>query len=219
MSLFKAIDRGGEGVEDAARAQARCKVSLADHCERDYPFKMNSLNRDPRVWRAVAENAAAGWMETPAGHVRAAFGAGGLKPADEKREGDGASPIGRWPVLFGYYRADRLERPDSAITLRPLHEDDGWCDAPADRAYNRPVRRPYKASHEEMWREDELYDLVLVLGHNHAPPHPGMGSAIFLHCKRGDYEPTRGCVAIARADLIAWLGEARPGDLIEISKA
>jgi L,D-peptidoglycan transpeptidase YkuD (ErfK/YbiS/YcfS/YnhG family) len=180
---------------------------------------MNSLNRDPRVWRAVAESGSGSWMETPAGRVRAAFGAGGLKPAEEKREGDGASPVGRWPVLFGYFRSDRLERPESAIALRPIREDDGWCDASRDRAYNRPVRLPYAASHEEMRRTDELYDIVLVLGHNHAPPQPEMGSAIFLHCKRGDYEPTRGCVAIDRDDLIAWLAAARPGDFIEISDA
>ena len=84
----------------------------------------------------------------------------------------------------------------------------------ADPAYNRPVRRPYPASHEAMWREDGLYDLILVLGHNDDPPEPGLGSAIFLHCKRGDYEPTEGCVALDPDDVRALLRVLRPGDRI-----
>jgi L,D-peptidoglycan transpeptidase YkuD (ErfK/YbiS/YcfS/YnhG family) len=67
-----------------------------------------------------------------------------------------------------------------------------------------------------MWREDGLYDVVVVLGHNDDPPVPGMGSAIFLHCARPDFTPTQGCVALARADLEAVLALAGPGSAIEV---
>lgn len=148
--------------------------------------------------------------------VRAAFGRTGLIAERDKREGDGATPIGCYALREAYYRPDRLAAPETALTLHEIRPEDGWCDDPRDPAYNRPVRRPYPASHEKMWREDELYDLVVVLGHNDAPPAPLAGSAIFLHCKHGDDQPTEGCVAIAREDLIDFLARARPGDVLEI---
>ena len=94
--------------------------------------------------------------------------------------------------------------------------ENGWCDDPADPAYNRPVILPYPASAEAMWREDEIYDIVVVLGHNDDPVESGMGSAIFLHLARPGYPPTQGCVAIARSDLEALLAVATPGDAVEI---
>ncbi|MHA6287921.1 L,D-transpeptidase family protein [Maricaulis sp. CAU 1757] len=163
------------------------------------------------------------WMVSPEGRfeladrtVRAALGKGGVTKASDKREGDGATPLGRWPVRRVLYRADRVVRPDTVLPVRALRPDDGWCDAPDDPAYNRPVRRPYAASHETLWREDGLYDIIVVLGHNDDPPVPGAGSAIFLHCKRGDYEPTEGCVALAPSDLRDFLKAARPGDHLVI---
>ncbi|WP_203291077.1 L,D-transpeptidase family protein [Maricaulis parjimensis] len=157
-----------------------------------------------------------GQMALGARTVRAALGKEGITDASAKREGDGATPLGRYPLRRVYYRADRVARPETALPVRQIRKDDGWCDAPDDAAYNRPVRLPYKASHEELWREDGLYDLILVLGHNDDPPVPGLGSAIFLHCKRGDYEPTQGCVALDPADVTELLAQARPGDHIVI---
>ena len=102
------------------------------------------------------------------------------------------------------------------MPVEAIRRDDGWCDAPDDDAYNRPVALPYPASAERMWREDDVYDLVVVLGHNDDPVMPGMGSAIFLHLARPDYAPTEGCVALARADLEALLAVAGPEDALEI---
>ena len=106
--------------------------------------------------------------------------------------------------------------PATALPVRPLAEDDGWCDDPAHPDYNRPVKRPFPASHEAMWRDDHLYDIVVVLGHNDDPPRPPLGSAIFLHLAKPDYAPTEGCIALARPDLEAVLALAAPGDALEI---
>jgi L,D-peptidoglycan transpeptidase YkuD (ErfK/YbiS/YcfS/YnhG family) len=154
--------------------------------------------------------------ETPAREVACVLGPGGVVPAQAKREGDGATPAGRWPMRRALYRPDRGAAPASGLPLAAIRPDDGWCDAPDDPAYNRPVRLPYPASAEAMWREDGLYDVVVVLGHNDDPPVPGMGSAIFLHCARPDFTPTQGCVALARADLEAVLALAGPGSAIEV---
>lgn len=152
------------------------------------------------------------------GEVRAAFGRGGVVEADAKREGDGATPLGTWPLLRVLYRADRVAAPRTTLPVTPLAPEDGWCDDPADAFYNRPVTHPYPASAERLWREDGLYDVVVVLAHNDAPPVPGLGSAIFLHCARPDYAPTEGCVAVARDDLLAVLREAKPGDALTIGR-
>jgi L,D-peptidoglycan transpeptidase YkuD (ErfK/YbiS/YcfS/YnhG family) len=151
------------------------------------------------------------------GHgVKAAFGKGGLKPAAEKREGDGASPIGVWPMRRVLYRPDKGPAPQTNLPVEAIHREDGWCDSPHDPAYNRPVALPHETSAERLWRDDDVYDLVVVLGHNDDPVIPGAGSAIFLHLARPDYGPTEGCVALARADLEALLAEAKPGDALEI---
>ncbi len=151
--------------------------------------------------------------------VRCALGPAGVTAADEKREGDGATPLGAWPMLRVLYRPDRGAAPKTALPVEAIARYDGWCDDPADPAYNRPVKLPYPASCERMWREDELYDIVVVLAHNDDPPVPGLGSAIFLHCAKPGYPPTQGCVALARADLETLLEKAQPGEALEIRQA
>ena len=143
-----------------------------------------------------------------------ALGAGGMTA--DKREGDGATPIGRYPLRRVLYRPDRLSAPETRLPIEAIGPEDGWCDAPADPQYNRPVRLPYAASHEKLWREDGVYDIVVILGHNDDPPVAGAGSAIFLHVARTGYAPTEGCVALALDDLQRVLSGCGPGDHIEI---
>jgi L,D-peptidoglycan transpeptidase YkuD (ErfK/YbiS/YcfS/YnhG family) len=118
-----------------------------------------------------------------------------------KREGDGATPVGCWGLVAVLYRSDRGRRPPTRLPVRPIRSGDGWCDAPADRNYNRPVRHPYPASAERLWRDDGLYDLVVVLGHNARPRVRGAGSAVFMHLARPGYRPTEGCIALRREHL------------------
>jgi L,D-peptidoglycan transpeptidase YkuD (ErfK/YbiS/YcfS/YnhG family) len=122
-----------------------------------------------------------------------------------KREGDGRSPIGLLPLRRVLYRADRGPAPETTAPVEPIGRSDGWCDDPHDESYNRPVRLPYPARHEMLWRDDAIYDLVGVLGWNDDPVRRGEGSAIFLHVARPDYAPTEGCVALALPDLRAAL--------------
>jgi len=149
--------------------------------------------------------------------TRCALGPSGVVDAATKREGDGASPAGAWPLRRVLYRPDRRAAPTTALPVAPLDPSDGWCDAPADGAYNRQVRLPYPASAERLWRDDGVYDLIVVLGYNDDPVIRGAGSAIFLHLARPDFTPTAGCVALAAADLEALLALAKPGDALVIS--
>lgn len=167
------------------------------------------------IFKATAD----GILDIGERRVRCALGPAGVVPAASKREGDGASPAGIWPIREVIYRPDRGPPPATEFRVRAMTENDGWCDDPADPEYNRHVKLPYPASAETLWREDGLYDIVVVLGHNDDPPVPGLGSAIFLHICRPGYPPTEGCVAIARADLEELLDRAKPGDAIQIAQA
>lgn len=155
---------------------------------------------------SLSRSATRGWLAIGERRVRCALGRGGQRAL--KREGDGATPIGSFKLINAFYRADRILRPTSALPLRSLRRDDGWCDAAGDRNYNRHVRHPYTASAERMWREDGLYDVVVVLDYNVRPRVAERGSAIFLHCARDGFEPTEGCVAVRRADLLRMLAAA-----------
>src|SRR6185312_13103750 len=124
------------------------------------------------IFTALAADRSHGEVVWPGHRVKAAFGKGGLKPAAQKREGDGASPIGAWPLRRVLWRPDKGRRPRTALPVEPISREDGWCDAPSDPAYNRPVTLPYPASAERLWRDDDVYDLVVVLGHNDDPVTP-----------------------------------------------
>lgn len=156
------------------------------------------VSQDQDVWRARYGPRA--W--------RCAIGTGGIKPAAEKREGDGATPLGCYALRRVMFRPDRLAAPETRLAVAPLSPADGWCDDPSHAAYNRPVRLPFAASHERLWRDDRIYDVIVVLGHNDDPRVAGFGSAIFLHAARADYAPTQGCVALAMPDLLEFLNDA-----------
>ena len=133
-----------------------------------------------------------------------------------KREGDGASPAGRWRLLSVHYRTDRIRRPATGLPNRAIHATDGWCDAPADRNYNRRVKLPYAASAEALWRTDSVYDIVVVLNHNTRPRIRNGGSAIFIHLARTGFTPTEGCVALSQRDLRLVLAHANHTTTISI---
>ncbi len=156
----------------------------------------------------------AGRLSWPGGGALAACGRGGVRL--DKREGDGASPLGRFALLRCFYRPDRIAPPSTALPIAALRPNDGWVDDPADRQYNRLVSLPYPAHHERMWRPDGLYDLVVVIGYNTDPPVADRGSAIFLHVARPDFAPTEGCIAVARDVLAGLLGRVGPGSTITI---
>lgn len=145
-------------------------------------------------------------------HMPVQIGRGGLSAA--KREGDGATPLGRLRILALLYRADRLPRP--ARWARPIGPRDLWCDAPDHPAYNQPVRAPFKPSHERLFRADPLYDIILVTDWNYPSAIPGRGSAIFVHQRRRLGFPTAGCLALGRADLLALARRLRRGAEIDI---
>jgi L,D-peptidoglycan transpeptidase YkuD (ErfK/YbiS/YcfS/YnhG family) len=168
------------------------------------------------VVRRAPGNPREGRLALAHGVRRAALGRSGIKAL--KREGDGATPLGCFPLRQVLYRADRVARPRTPLPCRQIRANDGWCDDPADRNYNRLIKLPSKRSAEGLKRADHLYDLVLVLGYNERPRVRGKGSAIFAHLARPGFTPTDGCLALSRHDLTMLLAELRPGSTIVVTR-
>ena len=168
------------------------------------------------IIKAIAEkpNDTTGRLIAGALDVRCAFGRSGL--TEHKIEGDGATPIGKWPLRQLFHRPDRSPLPKTDLPVSEIRPDSGWCDDPAHEDYNRLVRLPFTASHEALWRDDALYDLMIPMGYNDEVITPGKGSAIFFHLARDNYQPTEGCVAIAGAHMRALLPALSPQTILQV---
>jgi len=141
----------------------------------------------------------------------AVIGRNGFAAPGAKREGDGKTPSGIYPLTlaFGYDQSVK-----SAMPYRQATEDDLWVDDPDAPDYNTWVKRggTKARSFEELRRKDALYRYGLVIGYNTDPIVKGRGSAIFLHIWKGRTSPTAGCVATAEKDvlrILEWLDPAR----------
>ncbi len=170
------------------------------------------------VWTVTPnkDDSRQGRLTGPLVDMPCALGKHGVVLEADGREGDGKTPAGTYPLRRIFYRPDRQQVPITDLPVLPLSPELGWCDAPGSPHYNKLVRLPFGASHERMWRDDPLYDLVLVLGHNDDPVVPGMGSAIFLHVARDGYTPTMGCVALQVDDMCRFLRQIGPNDYVKI---
>ncbi|MCK0532214.1 L,D-transpeptidase family protein [Sphingobium agri] len=159
-------------------------------------------------------DSATGRLRAGALDIACALGRSGVCAPAHKREGDGCTPLGEWPLRGVLLRPGKIDPAAIQLSWRWVREGDGWSDDPADPAYNRPVHLPRPFSAESLLREDDAYDVIVILGHNDAPPVPGQGSAIFLHLSEG--RPTAGCIAIDRGDMLKLLPMLAPGDTVEI---
>lgn len=159
------------------------------------------IRKENAVLRVLVKSAGdrRGILEFGRLRLPCALGKSGI--TSRKREGDGATPRGRWALRGILYRPDRGLRPRSGLLARAIRASDGWCDAPEDRNYNRPVSLPYPASSERLCRDDRLYNLIVPLGYNDGPRARYRGSAIFMHIAREGFSPTEGCVALRPEDM------------------
>ncbi len=150
------------------------------------------------------------------GNIRVPCKLGRTGSAFLKREGDGSTPRGLWPMRRVLARRSSWGWLRTGLAFRFIAPSDGWCDAPSDRNYNRQVALPYPASHEELWRQDHLYDVVVILGHNDRPRVAGLGSAVFFHLADPAGGPTAGCIAVSAKDMRKVLALCGPKTKIRV---
>src|SRR5689334_21534254 len=152
---------------------------------------------------AAAGDPRRGWLTADGWTVPVALGRGVIKA--NKSEGDGGTPRGTYYPLRLWWRADRHVRPRTFLPIRTIRRDDAWCEDPADRHYNQPVRRRDGEDGDRLTRDDHLYDFIVEIDHNAAPRIAGRGSAVFLHLARPDFSPTAGCVSMTKSSMLRLL--------------
>jgi L,D-peptidoglycan transpeptidase YkuD (ErfK/YbiS/YcfS/YnhG family) len=133
------------------------------------------------------------------------LGKSGVIAAADKKEGDGKTPLGTFPLRQLLYRADRVPRPETGLRVEILTAETGWCEDPAHPDYNKKITLPHPAGHDRMMREDNIYDYTVVIGYNDAPVSAGKGSAVFMHLARFEFTPTQGCIGLRPEDMRAVL--------------
>jgi L,D-peptidoglycan transpeptidase YkuD (ErfK/YbiS/YcfS/YnhG family) len=146
--------------------------------------------------------------------IPVALGRGGIRA--NKLEGDGGTPRGTFKLRQMWWRADRMARPRTLLPARVIRADDAWSEDPADRNYNRPVRRKPGEPGDRLARTDHLYDVIIELDHNTRPRVARRGSAVFIHLAREGFAPTAGCVALKGDALKRLLARVGPNTRIEI---
>lgn len=153
--------------------------------------------------RTAAGTRTRGWLTAGGLAWPVALGRGGILA--NKREGDGGTPRGTFRPLRLWWRPDRNPRPETGLPVRPITPSDAWCEDPADRHYNQPIRIPAGTGGDRLRRDDHLYDFIIEIDHNTRPGIAGRGSAVFLHLARPGLAPTAGCVAMPKGRLLQLL--------------
>jgi len=139
--------------------------------------------------------------------LKCAIGKNGI--TQFKKEGDKATPAGKFKIKKILYRPDRIDSFSSQIPIQKITPNIGWCDDAKDKAYNKEIFLPYEASHEPLWRKDNIYDLILVIDYNCNPIKPRKGSAIFIHVAENNFTPTNGCIALKKEKLIELISKMK----------
>ena len=143
------------------------------------------------------------------------FGRDGV--VKEKIEGDWKTPIGTFPIRKIYYRKDKIQNIKTQTECIPLSIDDAWCDDIRKEEYNTFIKLPFEGSYENLWRDDDMYDVIIVIGYNDNPIIKEIGSAIFIHVAKENMEYTKGCLAIKKEDMITLVKNITLNSEIEIS--
>ena len=146
---------------------------------------------------------------------RCSVGKAGIK--NKKKEGDNITPKGIFKLLKLYYRADKIKKIDTELKKIKIKKNMGWCDDPESRYYNKEIKIPNNFSYEKLYRNDNIYDLIIVLSYNISPTIKNKGSAIFIHITKDKYLPTQGCIALKKIHLIKILKEIKLNTLIKIN--
>jgi L,D-peptidoglycan transpeptidase YkuD (ErfK/YbiS/YcfS/YnhG family) len=158
--------------------------------------------------RAAAGNPCRGWLIAGPRTIPVALGRGGI--IANKREGDGGTPKGTFRPKRLWWRADRHPRPQTFLPVRAIRREDAWCEDPASRHYNRPLKLGRAGGGDRLRREDHLYDFIIEIDHNTSPRVAGRGSAVFLHLARTNFSPTAGCVSLPKSAMLHLLRQIGP---------
>jgi len=145
---------------------------------------------------------------------RCALGKGGIKK--KIKEGDNITPKGIFSITRIFYRQDKIKKIITKVKKIKIKKNMGWCDDSQSPFYNKQVKLPNRFGYEKLYREDNLYDIILILNYNTKPVIKNKGSAIFVHVGNKFYKKTRGCVALKKDHLIKLISQIQKNTKIKI---
>ena len=156
-----------------------------------------------------------GYLEYKNLKFKCALGKAGI--GKKKREGDNVTPTGTFKIVKIYYRSDRVKKISSKLRLIEITKNMGWCDDPNSENYNKLINLPSKYSHEKLFKKNNIYNVIVVLNYNMKPVIKNKGSAIFIHIAKNNYQPTQGCIALKKNDLLKLLSKISRNIKIKIN--
>lgn len=155
-----------------------------------------------------------GYLEFKKLKLRCSLGIAGIKK--KIKEGDNITPRGVFKITKAYYRADKIGKIKTRIRKIKIKKKIGWCNDSKSNFYNKQIKLPAKFSHEKLYRNDDLYDLILVLNYNMNPIIKNKGSAIFIHVAKKNYKPTHGCIGLKKIDLLTIFKKIKKHEKVKI---
>ena len=148
--------------------------------------------------------------------VKCSVGKRGI--GSKKKEGDLITPIGQYKIKYILYRKDRVKKIQSKLRKITIKKNMGWCNDPKSKKYNKLVNLPFNYSYEQLFKKENVYDIILVLTYNMNPVKKDKGSAIFIHVAKRYYKRTQGCVAVKKSDLLKILREIKINTKVKIER-
>ncbi len=134
----------------------------------------------------------------------------------KRKEGDLITPLGQFNIKYILYRKDRV-KVSSKLKKKVIKKNMGWCDDPKSSHYNKLVKLPFDYKHEKLYKNENVYDIILVLNYNMNPIKKNKGSAIFIHVAKNNFKRTKGCIAIKKISLIKLIKKINPYTKVKIS--
>ena len=134
----------------------------------------------------------------------------------KKKEGDFITPKGTFKIREIFYRKDRVQNLITKIKKTVIRKNMGWCDDPKSKKYNKLIYFPFKYRAEKLYRSENIYDIILVLNFNMNPVKKNKGSAIFIHVAKKNLQPTQGCIALNKSELIKLVKSIKKNTAVKI---
>ena len=134
----------------------------------------------------------------------------------KKKEGDLLTPKGTFKIKEIFYRKDRVQNLITRLKKTVIRKNMGWCDDPKSNEYNKLINFPFKYSAEKLYRRENIYDIILVLNFNMNPVKKNKGSAIFIHVAKKNFQPTQGCIALDKSELIKMVKSIKINTIVKI---
>tara|TARA_B110001452_G_scaffold238702_1_gene219349 strand:+ start:1004 stop:1495 length:492 start_codon:yes stop_codon:yes gene_type:complete len=131
--------------------------------------------------------------------IKCAIGKRGI--TSKKVEGDRMTPKGSFRLKSIFYRKDRIFKIKSSLKKNVIRKNMGWCDDPSSKYYNKIIKFPFDKSAEQLWKRNNIYDIIVIIDYNLRPVIRNKGSAIFLHVAKKKYKPTQGCISVSKRDM------------------